>query len=96
VIKLTPFQLLQPTTQGDSDVFITSLDFDDTGEFLVAACDDETIQLYNAKEGKHSKVLYSKKYGVHLAKFTHQSHSVLYASTKVDGTALKVSQFKLY
>jgi COMPASS component SWD2 len=96
MIELTPFQLLQPTTQGDSDVFITSLDFDDTGEFLVAACDDETIQLYNAKEGKHSKVLYSKKYGVHLAKFTHQSHSVLYASTKVDGTALKVSKFKPY
>jgi COMPASS component SWD2 len=78
-------QILQPTTQGDADVYITSLDFDDTGEFLVAACDDETIQLYNAKEGKHSKVLYSKKYGVHLAKFTHQPHSVLYASTKVDG-----------
>ncbi|KAF3220097.1 member of Set1p complex, histone methyl transferase [Orbilia oligospora] len=40
---------------------ITSLDFDDTGEWLLAACDDESIQLYDCKLGKHSKELFSKK-----------------------------------
>lgn len=65
---------------------MTSLDFDDTGEFLVAACDDDSLQLYNAKEGKHVKELMSKKYGAHLARFTHGSQSLLYASTKYDET----------
>lgn len=34
---------------------------------------------------RHSKTLYSKKYGVHLARFTHHSQNVIYASTKEDG-----------
>lgn len=29
--------------------------------------------------------LFSKKYGVHLARFTHRSSNVIYASTKEDG-----------
>lgn len=43
---------------------------------------DETIQIYNVREGRHDKSLLSKKYGVKLAKFTHTSSSILYASTK--------------
>lgn len=31
---------------------ITSVDFDDTGEWCVTAGDDETIQLYDCKRGK--------------------------------------------
>ncbi|KAH0553103.1 hypothetical protein GP486_006709 [Trichoglossum hirsutum] len=79
----------RPTTMFRSptpESCITSLDFDDTGELLVAACNDETIQLYNCKEGKLNKVLPSKKYGAHLARFTHHQQGVLYASTKVDDT----------
>ena len=52
----------------------------------MAACDDDSLQLYNAKEGKHIKELLSKKYGAHLARFTHHSQSILYASTKTDET----------
>jgi len=48
---------------------------------------DETIQIYNVKEGRHDKTLLSKKYGVKLAKFTHTSSSIIYASTKQNGTA---------
>ncbi|EPS32491.1 hypothetical protein POX_d05349 [Penicillium oxalicum] len=62
----------------------TSLDFDDQGEFVVAAGDDETIQIFDVKEGKSTKSVPSKKYGVHLARFTHHSRQVLHASTKVD------------
>lgn len=65
---------------------MTSLDFDDSGELLIAACDDDSLQLYNAKEGRHIKQLLSKKYGAHLARFTHHSTSILYASTKHDET----------
>lgn len=37
---------------------------------------------------RHEKQLYSKKYGVHLARFTHMSSAVIYASTKEDGKLL--------
>ncbi|EEA26239.1 hypothetical protein TMatcc_005503 [Talaromyces marneffei ATCC 18224] len=63
---------------------ITSLDFDDKGEFVVAACEDETIQVYDVIEGKNTKIVPSKKYGAHLARFTHHQRQVLHASTKVD------------
>ncbi|KAL9632195.1 MAG: hypothetical protein Q9164_005475 [Protoblastenia rupestris] len=69
---------------GKPDTAVTSLDFDDSGEFLLAACDDDSLQLYNAKEGRHVKQLLSQKYGAHLARFTHHATSIIYASTKVD------------
>jgi len=67
-------------------VSVTSLDFDDAGELLLTACTDDSIQIYNAKEGKEVKTLLSQKYGAHLARFTHHSQSILYASTKKDDT----------
>lgn len=48
----------------------------------MASSSDETIQIYNVREGRHEKALHSKKYGVKLAKFTHTSSSIIYASTK--------------
>jgi len=65
---------------------VTSLDYDDRGETCVTASNDETIQLYNCRTGRHLKTLYSKKYGVHLARFTHRSSAIIYASTKEDDT----------
>ncbi|KAL0639569.1 hypothetical protein Q9L58_001395 [Maublancomyces gigas] len=70
---------------------VTSLDFDDTGEFCIASGDDETLQLYDCKLGKHSKTLYSKKYGCHLARFTHTQSNVIYASTKENDTVRYLS-----
>jgi COMPASS component SWD2 len=64
---------------------VLSLDFDDPGELLMTSESDETIQIYNVKEGRHEKSLVSKKYGVKLAKFTHTSSSIIYASTKQNG-----------
>lgn len=73
------------TSKPDTS-YVTSLDFDDQGDYLVAAGDDEIIQVFDVKEGKSTKSVPSKKYGVHLARFTHHSRQVLHASTKVDGT----------
>lgn len=70
---------------NNSPCQITSIDFDDTGELCLVAQDDETLQIYNCKEGKHAKELKSQKYGVDLARFTHNSQSIIYASTKGDG-----------
>ncbi|KAG8632131.1 hypothetical protein KVT40_001271 [Elsinoe batatas] len=62
----------------------TSIDFDDTGELLVLSRTDDTIQIYNTRAGAHAKELKSQKYGCGLARFTHHSQSLLYASTKID------------
>ncbi|OQE27485.1 hypothetical protein PENSTE_c004G05182 [Penicillium steckii] len=71
-------------SKPDSSNFVTSLDFNDQGEHMVAASDDETIQIFDVKEGKSTKTVPSKKYGVHLARFTHHPRQILHASTKVD------------
>jgi COMPASS component SWD2 len=81
---------------ASSNAVITSLDFDDSGEWLLAACDDESLQLYDCKLGKHSKELLSKKYGVHLARFTHNHTNCVYASTKGDGTQCQCCLFLLH
>lgn len=65
---------------------ITSLAFDDRGEQLVSAGNDEQIHIWSCTKGKHLKTQYSKKYGVHLARFTHRNDSIIYASTKEDDT----------
>lgn len=70
---------------GRAQSHILSLDFDDPGELLMTSESDETIQIYKVREGRHDKQLLSKKYGVKLAKFTHASSSIVYASTKVNG-----------
>lgn len=65
---------------------ITSLDFDDSGLYAISCGEDESIQLYDCKVGKHSKTILSKKYGATLARFTHHSMNCVYASTKEDDT----------
>ncbi|KAH6841128.1 WD40-repeat-containing domain protein [Chaetomium sp. MPI-CAGE-AT-0009] len=68
--------------EGKSQPYILSIDFDDPGELCMTSESDETIQIYNVKDGRHDKSLLSKKYGVKLAKFTHTSSSIIYASTQ--------------
>lgn len=60
---------------------ITSLDFNDTGQFLISAGIDKDIQVYNIYKGVHHSEVQSQKYGVHLARFTHKELNCLYAST---------------
>ncbi|KAK0891919.1 hypothetical protein LTR02_013721 [Friedmanniomyces endolithicus] len=76
-----PSKLFKPNAPGPS---YTSIDFDDSGEFLLLSRTDDTIQLFNTKAGAYAKELKSQKYGSALARFTHHSTSIIYASTKVD------------
>jgi COMPASS component SWD2 len=64
---------------------VLSIDFDDPGELCMTSESDETLMIYNVKEGRHDKKLMSQKYGVKLAKFTHTNSCILYASTKENG-----------
>ncbi|PSR88977.1 hypothetical protein PHLCEN_2v4939 [Hermanssonia centrifuga] len=65
---------------------ITGVSFDDRGDQVVTAGEDETFRLYNCKTGKQVSTLYSKKYGVDLPRFTHKNTAILHASTKEDDT----------
>jgi len=73
--------------EGKPQPHVLSIDFDDPGDLCMTSESDETIQIYNVKEGRHDKSLLSKKYGVKLAKFTHTASSIIYASTKQNGKA---------
>lgn len=65
---------------------ITGISFDDRGDQLITAAEDETFRLYNCKTGKPIKTLFSKKYGVDLPRFTHKNTAIIHASTKEDDT----------
>ncbi|KAI8642314.1 hypothetical protein BD408DRAFT_416600 [Parasitella parasitica] len=70
----------------ESDRPISSISFNDTGDYCVTAGEDDSLNLYNCKEGTVSSTLYSKKYGVTLARFTHHKNNLIYASTKENDT----------
>lgn len=111
-VELTPAHMsgLKPTRVfKENQLPIASICFDDPGELCVISAEDESLNVYDCRNGKcvsfitscaiirgkrdtdscsvsrHISTLYSKKYGVHLARFTHQSSTVIYASTKEDG-----------
>jgi COMPASS component SWD2 len=70
----------------DNSKRITSLHFDDSGQYLVTASEDDSLQIYDCSSGTPYRTLFSKKYGCHLARFTHRGpHHVLYASTHESG-----------
>ncbi|KAJ3129627.1 hypothetical protein HK098_000778 [Nowakowskiella sp. JEL0407] len=71
--------------EGERDR-ITSIDFDSTGEACITTSTDDTIHIYDCRNGTQTKKIYSKKYGCTLAKFTHRKTNIIYASTKEDDT----------
>jgi len=77
----------------DKEACITSLDFDDSGQYLMSTLTNESINLYDTYKGSFLKPIYSKKYGCHLAKFTHEQKNCVYASTKEDNTIRYLSLY---
>ena len=61
---------------------VTALDFDDEGGLLLTTESDDTLQIYNVKEGKKQDQCISKKYGAGNARFTHSNTGIIYSSTK--------------
>jgi len=59
---------------------INSMDYFPDGELLITGSDDESIHVYNCQDGVLNRVVYSKKYGVDLVRFTHVSSAVICAS----------------
>eukprot|EP00039_Didymoeca_costata_P018222 m.332641 g.332641 ORF g.332641 m.332641 type:complete len:326 (-) comp16977_c0_seq1:47-1024(-) len=63
---------------------VNAISFSASGEQLVTSSDDDSINLYDCRAGKHKRPLYSKKYGCSLVTFTHSENTVLHCSTKGD------------
>ena len=80
---------------------INAMNFSLDGETLISSSDDDSIVIYDCKEGEYvhtkasfdlciflirtKRTLFSKKYGVDLIHFIHGTEQVLHGSTKVDG-----------
>ncbi|CAN3375873.1 hypothetical protein DIURU_003973 [Diutina rugosa] len=82
-VDLRALRALAPTKHFSyhHQASVTSLDFDDSGQYLISAGVDQSIQLYDVHKGAHHRDVQSQKYGAHLARFTHQGLNCLYAST---------------
>ena len=61
---------------------ITSASYDDFGHHCITSGEDGFMHIYDARSGTHKSKMASLKYGVHLARFSHDKDHVLYASTK--------------
>ncbi|WVW80485.1 hypothetical protein I302_102468 [Kwoniella bestiolae CBS 10118] len=74
---------------GSAGKNITSLSFDDAGERMVSAGNDDMFVLWDVKKGRKIKPLYSRKYGIDLPRFTHKTGTIVHASTKGDDHAVR-------
>ena len=64
----------------EQEAAINGMDYDESGRLLVTSSDDETLRLYNTETATSGKVLFSKKYGIDLVRFTHSADAVICAS----------------
>nr|XP_020497987.1 WD repeat-containing protein 82-like [Labrus bergylta] len=74
-------------TYGENSKKVNCVDFSPNGENAISSSDDDCIVLYDIREGKPQRTLYSKKYGVDLIRYTHgDTQTVVYSSNKLDDT----------
>lgn len=59
---------------------ITSLDFTKDGELLLSAAEDDRLCVYSCQSGTLQRVVQSPRYGVSIARFTHDPLTVIGAS----------------
>jgi len=60
------------------------MNYDDEGGLLLTSETDNSMQVYNIKEGKHHKVHLSHKYGCMHAMFSHSTGCIIHSSTKIN------------
>lgn len=65
---------------------INAIDFSPTGEHLISCSEDDQIVIYDCDKGTQTRTVNSKKYGVDLIHFTHNTNTAIHSSTKVDDT----------
>lgn len=69
---------------SENQARINSLDFSADGLQMISSSDDDSIVMYDCTTGLKSRSVNSKKYGVDLIQFAHNSTNAIHCSTKVD------------
>uniref|UniRef100_A0A915PHZ7 Anaphase-promoting complex subunit 4-like WD40 domain-containing protein n=1 Tax=Setaria digitata TaxID=48799 RepID=A0A915PHZ7_9BILA len=70
---------------NDNQAPVNSLDFSADGLQMISSSDDDSIIMYDCISGQKSRSVNSKKYGVDLIQFAHNTSNAIHCSTKVDG-----------
>ncbi|SCU95734.1 LAMI_0F03532g1_1 [Lachancea mirantina] len=79
---LISFKAVKSFKMGENEVApVTSLNFDDHGQYALTAAANDNIHLYDAVGCRFLNTIGSKKYGCHSAKFTHSQAECIYSST---------------
>ncbi|CAJ0579886.1 unnamed protein product, partial [Mesorhabditis spiculigera] len=71
---------------NENEQRINSIDFTADGQTMLTSSDDDQIVIYNCNTGTKNRAVNSKKYGVDLIRFTHNSNNGIHCSTKIDDT----------
>ncbi|AQZ18847.1 SWD2 (YKL018W) [Zygosaccharomyces parabailii] len=80
--NLLKFRAVKSFRLPENEVLpITSLSFDDHGQYLLTASASDNMHLYDAVGCRFLNTIASKKYGCHAAKFTHAQSECVYSST---------------
>ncbi|VDM48131.1 unnamed protein product [Toxocara canis] len=81
---------------SDNQARINSLDFSADGLQMISSSDDDSIVMYDCSTGQKSRSVNSKKYGVDLIQFAHNTSNAIHCSTKIDGTLCPLSYLCVY
>ncbi|XP_067361342.1 twinfilin-1-like isoform X3 [Channa argus] len=74
-------------TYRENSQKVNCVDFSPNGENAISSSDDDCIVLYDIREGKPKRTLFSKKYGADLIRYTQgDTQTVVYSSNKLDDT----------
>ncbi|XP_026162300.1 WD repeat-containing protein 82-like [Mastacembelus armatus] len=74
-------------TYKENSQKINCVDYSPNGESAISSSDDDRIVLYDIREGKPRRTLFSKKYGADLIRYTHgDTQTVVYSCNKLDDT----------
>lgn len=80
--NLLKFEAVKSFKLAENEVSpITSLSFDDHGQYLLTSSASDNMHLYDAVGCRFLNTIASKKYGCHSAKFTHAQSECIYSST---------------
>lgn len=80
--NLLQFEAVKSFRVSDKELApITSVCFDDHGQYLLTASANDNMHLYDAVSCRFLNTIASKKYGCHSAKFTHAQSECIYSST---------------
>lgn len=85
-----PVKSFRLDTNTNEKIPITSMNFHDSGEYLLSTHANKSIELYNARTCQYLTNIATKKYGCHSAIFTHSPIELIHASTSLESKDIRL------